>query len=253
MTIILVTGANRGIGFGIVQAIAGRVGNSTVLVGCRTHESGEKAVRKWGDIGIQQALDVLPFDIEDDASMVAAAAIVEEKYGKLDVLINNAARVTAPESLDLPDVRSATNFVLANCVTSNLIVTPAFLPLLRKSECPRVIMTSSARVSMARTANGENAQLPPAASINYCMAKVALNMLTLQLHLAEETRTTDDKIVFWTTSPGHCKTAFNGFRGSKEPVDGAEVFVRLLESARGTIASGTFWKFEDGEFRLVPW
>ncbi|KAK1623037.1 hypothetical protein BDP81DRAFT_333031 [Colletotrichum phormii] len=250
MAIILVTGANRGIGFGIVQAIAGRVGNSAILVGCRTHESGEEAVRKWRDIDIKQALDVVPFDIEDDASIVAAAAIVQEKYGKLDVLINNAARVTAPESLDLSDVRSATNSVLANCVTSNLIVTQAFLPLLRKSEYPRVIMTSSARGSMTRTANGE---LPPAASINYCMAKAALNMLTLQLHLAEERRTTDDKIVFWATSPGHCKTAFNGFRGSKEPVDGAEVFVRLLEPERGTIASGTFWEFEDGDFRLVPW
>ncbi|KAK1658991.1 hypothetical protein BDP55DRAFT_564022 [Colletotrichum godetiae] len=250
MAIILVTGANRGIGFGIVQAIAGRIDNSTILVGCRTRESGEEAVRRWRGIGIKQALDVLPFDIEDDASIVAAAAIVDEKYGKLDVLINNAAKVTAPESLDLPDVRSATNSVLANCVTSNLIVTQAFLPLLRKSESPRVIMTSSARGSMTKTANGE---LPPAASINYCMAKAALNMLTLQLHLAEEGRTTDDKIVFWATSPGHCKTAFNGFRGSKEPVDGAEVFARLLESERDAIASGTFSEFEDGEFRLVPW
>ncbi|KAK1501135.1 hypothetical protein CABS01_09870 [Colletotrichum abscissum] len=246
MAIILVTGANRGIGFGIVQAIAGRLSNFTILVGCRTHESGEKAIRKWRDIGIKEALDVLPFDIEDDGSIIAAATIVEEKY----VLINNAARVTVSESLNLPDVRSATNSVLANCVTSNLIVTQAFLPLLRKSEYPRVIMTSSARGSMTRTANGE---LPPAASINYCMAKAALNMLTLQFHLAEERRSSDDKVVFWATSPGHCKTAFNGFRGTKEPVDGAEVFVRLLESEKGVIASGTFWEFEDDEFRLVPW
>ncbi|KAL0768773.1 hypothetical protein CaCOL14_008081 [Colletotrichum acutatum] len=155
MAIILVTGANREIGLGIVQAIAGRVPNSTILIGCRTHESGEEAVRKWRDIGIEEALDILPFDIEDDASIVAAAAVAQEKYGKLDVLINNAARVTVPESLDLPDVRSATNSVLANCVTSNLIVTQAFLPLLRKAEYPRVIMTSSARGSMTRTANGE--------------------------------------------------------------------------------------------------
>lgn len=84
MAIILVTGANRGIGFGIVQAIAGRVSNSTILIGCRTHEPGEEAVRKWRDIGIKEALYVLPFDIEDDASIIAAATIVEEKYGKLD-------------------------------------------------------------------------------------------------------------------------------------------------------------------------
>ncbi|OHF00529.1 hypothetical protein CORC01_04279 [Colletotrichum orchidophilum] len=250
MAIILVTGANRGIGFGIVQAITGRVPNSTVLIGCRTHESGEEAVCKWRDTGVKVVLDVLPFDIEDDASIAAAAAIVEERYGKLDVLINNAARVTVPESLDFPEVRSATNAVLANCVTSNLIVTQAFVPLLRKSDYPRVIMTSSARGSMTRTANGE---LPPAASINYCMAKAALNMLTLQLHLAEERRTSGGKIVFWATSPGHCKTAFNGFRGTKEPVDGAEVFVRLLESERGAIASGTFCEVEDGEFNVVPW
>lgn len=69
-----------------------------------------------------------------------------------EVLINNAAGVSRPKSEELGDVRENLNTILNNAVTSNLIVTRAFTPLLRKSEYPRVIMTSIARGSMERTA-----------------------------------------------------------------------------------------------------
>lgn len=78
-------------------------------------------------------------------------------------------------------------------------------------------------------------------------------MLTVHLQAAEEAKTEDNKITFWATSPGHCKTGFNGFRGHKDPLDGAEVVLRLLKSERGDIQGGTFWEFENNEFRQVPW
>lgn len=69
------------------------------------------------------------------------------------VLINNAAGASLPRSQDLGDIRANLNMVFNNAVTSNAIMTKAFLPLLRKSDFPRVIMTSSARGSLGRTAS----------------------------------------------------------------------------------------------------
>lgn len=70
-----------------------------------------------------------------------------------EVLVNNAAGVSQPKSQDLPDVRANLNNVFNNAVASPAMVTRAFLPLLRKSDFPRVIMNSSARGSLERTAS----------------------------------------------------------------------------------------------------
>ena len=78
-------------------------------------------------------------------------------------------------------------------------------------------------------------------------------MLTLHLQSAEEQREAGPRIAFWAVSPGHCKTGFNGFRGKKDPVDGAEVVIRLLQSPPGEIAGGTFWEFENGKFQMPSW
>lgn len=78
-------------------------------------------------------------------------------------------------------------------------------------------------------------------------------MLTVHFQAAEEHRVEDDKVTFWAVNPGHCKTGFNGFRGQKDPLDGAEVVMRLLESERDAIRGGTFWEFEKGDFQMIPW
>jgi NAD(P)-dependent dehydrogenase (short-subunit alcohol dehydrogenase family) len=96
-------------------------------------------------------------------------------------------------------------------------------------------------------------KLPPVAEIEYCIVKAGLNIMTLQYHIAEEQRPEAERVTFWAVSPGHCKTGFNGFRGIKDPVDGAEVVVRLLESEKSAIAGGTFWEFEGGKFQQPPW
>ncbi len=97
-------------------------------------------------------------------------------------------------------------------------------------------------------------QLPPAAVISYCVSKAALNMLTVHLQREEEARADDEtRVAYWAASPGHCKTAFNGYRGSKKPEEGAEVVARLLEAAAGEFEAGTFWQYEDGVLGEVKW
>ena len=170
MTIILVTGANRGIGLSIVQAAAGRIFDATFILGCRSLEAGHEAAEKLRSLNLKAIFDVVQIDIDNDESVLAAAKYVAEKYGKLDgqfvpcstislklmtceVLINNAAAVSHPQSQDLQDARANLNIVFNNAIASPAMVTRAFLPLLRKSDFPRVIMNSTARGSLERTAS----------------------------------------------------------------------------------------------------
>lgn len=79
-------------------------------------------------------------------------------------------------------------------------------------------------------------------------------MLTLLLQSLDESNAgEEERICFWAVSPGHTKTGFNNFMGAKDPLDSAEAFVRLLQVNKGVVAGGTFWEFEEGQFRAVPW
>ncbi|KAJ3475622.1 hypothetical protein NLG97_g9393 [Lecanicillium saksenae] len=251
MATILVTGGNRGIGYAIVKVLGTRLPSATVIIGCRDVPAGQKAIEELRDEGLVTALDVVKIDIEDDDSIREAVVAVGQKYGKVDYLVNNAARVPRPESDKLEDIRRAANDMYNNGITSNEVVMRAFMPLLHKSSAPRVVMVSSARGSIGKTAAKE---LPPVADLGYCVAKAALNMLTLHLQQEEDGREgKDGKVKYWAVSPGHCKTAFNGYRGRKTPEEGAEVVARLLEAEEGKFAAGTFWEYENGVMVEVKW
>lgn len=94
MSVVLVTGANRGIGFGIASAIGARLPSSTtVLVGCRDVKAGEQAVAELrrqheGDNNDNNSggstFHALQLDVEDDASIAAAVERVESQFGRLD-------------------------------------------------------------------------------------------------------------------------------------------------------------------------
>ena len=82
--IILVTGANRGIGFAIVQSTALRVPKATYILACRSQSAGETAILELQKLGVTAPLNVVVLDVTDDASILAAKEVVEKKYGKLD-------------------------------------------------------------------------------------------------------------------------------------------------------------------------
>ncbi|KAK5624833.1 hypothetical protein RRF57_000549 [Xylaria bambusicola] len=246
MAVVLITGANRGIGFAIAQAISVSLPTSTVIIGSRDISLGEDAIRRLRIGGVTAALHTIPLDIENDTSIATAANIVGERFGKLDVLINNALRLDTSYPTEMEALRKISNSDFNNAVTSNNIVTCNFTALLRKAPWPRVIMVSSTRGSIQRTVNRE---LPPVVSFDYCITKAALKMLTVQLQAAEDGNAeNDNKITYWVASPGYCKTGFNGFKGHKDPLEGAEVVLRLLKSNRGEIRGGTFWELEKGHF-----
>ncbi|CZR67742.1 related to short chain dehydrogenase/reductase family protein [Phialocephala subalpina] len=248
--VILTTGSNRGIGFSIVQALGLRYPQNIYILACRSTSAGSEAIKELQKLGITAKLDVVELDIVNDPTIILAAKSVEEKYGRLDVLINNAAIGMRPKSDSLPDIRENFNTTFNANITSIMTTTTTFLPLLRKSQDPRIINVSSARGSITRSANG---LLPTTAVVSYSVSKSALNSLTVELQRAEDSREDGGRVEFWVASPGHCKTAFNGYRGTKDPLDGAEVVVQLATAERGKWKKGGFWEFEEGGMREVPW
>ena len=213
----LVTGANKGIGYEIAAGL-GALG-WTVGVGARDDARREAAVAKLR-AGGADAFGV-PLDVTDDASAAAAARLIEERTGRLDVLVNNAGITgTVPQEPTKVDPE-----VIRTVVETNVIgvvrVTNAMLPLLRRSAHPRVVNQSSHLSSLTlRTAPGADFGPPSGA---YAPSKTFLNAVTVQY--AEELADTGIKINL--ACPGYVATDFNNFQGTSTPAAGARIAVRL--------------------------
>ncbi|PVH73439.1 NAD(P)-binding protein [Cadophora sp. DSE1049] len=236
--IVLITGANRGIGFSTVQALSLRYPTGTYIIGSRTLSSGEEAIQELRKLGIKANLEVVEIDVTKDSTIDAAVSWIGEKFGRLDVLVNNAGIALFPPSSSPKDIRENFNTTFNTNITSLYTVTLAFVPLLHLSPTPKVINISSGRASLTRSSDGK---LPPTKKVEDA--------------LFEESRGDGKeagrgKVEFFAANPGHCKTAFNGFKGTKDPLDGAEVVVRLV-GGEGT--KGGFWEFEEGVLREVLW
>ncbi|MGK5554655.1 SDR family oxidoreductase [Actinomadura kijaniata] len=215
--IALVTGANKGIGYEIAAGL-GALGWS-VGVGARDERRREAAVAKLRAAGA----DVfgVPLDVTDDASVAAAAMLVEERAGRLDALVNNAA-VTGgvpqePTRVDPGTVRD----VVETNVIGVIRVTNALLPLLRRSASPRIVNMSSAVGSLTRQTTPGTETGPISAA--YAPSKTFLNAVTVQY--AKELHGTG--ILVNAACPGFCATDLNGFRGVRTPEQGAAIGIRL--------------------------
>jgi NAD(P)-dependent dehydrogenase (short-subunit alcohol dehydrogenase family) len=237
-TIALVTGANKGIGYEIAAGL-GALGWS-VGVGARDEGRREAAVEKLSATGVD-AFGV-PLDVTDDASVAAAARLVEERTGRLDVLVNNAGvtggRPQEPTRVDPASVRTA--------VETNVIgvirVTNAMLPLLRRSPSPRIVNMSSSVGSLTRQTTPADETGPISAA--YAPSKTMLNALTIQY--AKELR--DTNILINAGCPGFTATDLNNFRGGRTPEQGAAIAIRLATLPDDGPTGGFF---EDAG--VVPW
>jgi NAD(P)-dependent dehydrogenase (short-subunit alcohol dehydrogenase family) len=237
-TVALVTGANKGIGYEIAAGL-GALG-WTVGVGSRDPERGEAAEAKLRAAGVD-AFDV-PLDVTDDASVAAALRLIEERAGRLDVLVNNAGVIGGlpqdPTKIDLEAIRMAVETNVIGVVR----VTNAMLPLLRRSVSPRIVNMSSSGGSLTRqTTFGVNAGPP---SAGYSPSKSMLNNLTVQY--AKELR--DTNILINAACPGFTATDLNGFRGFRTPEQGAAIAIRLATLPDGGPTGGFF-----DDAGTVPW
>ncbi|SHN47356.1 SDR family oxidoreductase [Cryptosporangium aurantiacum] len=237
-TIALVTGANKGIGFEIAAGL-GALGWS-VGVGARDDARREAAVEKLRAGGVD-AFGV-PLDVISDASVTAAARLIEDRTGRLDVLVNNAGitggMAQEPTTADLDVVRAA--------VETNVIgvirVTDTFLPLLRRSASPRIVNMSSTVGSLTRQSAADVETGP--LSMAYAPSKTFLNAVTVQYAKA----LADTGILINAGCPGYTATDLNGFRGFRTPEQGAAIAIKLATLP----ADGPTGGFFDDE-GVIPW
>jgi NAD(P)-dependent dehydrogenase (short-subunit alcohol dehydrogenase family) len=237
-TIALITGANKGIGYEIAAGL-GALGWS-VGVGARDAERRDAAVEKLRAAGVD-AFGV-PLDVTDDASVAAAVTLLEERAGRLDVLVNNAG-VTGggsqqPTTADLAAVRAA----VETNVFGVIRVTNAMLPMLRGSASPRIVNMSSSVGSLALQTTPGIDMGPISAA--YSVSKTFLNAVTIQY--AKELH--DTNILINAGCPGFTATDLNGFRGTRTPEQGAAIAIQLATLPDGGPTGGFF---EDAG--VVPW
>jgi NADP-dependent 3-hydroxy acid dehydrogenase YdfG len=146
--VALVTGANQGIGLQIAKDLVAH--GFTVLVGSRNLERGEAAAKEVGPDA-----HAIHLDVTDQPSIGAAAERIRKGFGRLDVLVNNAAisntsklpgmsigdyaKLTRSSNVSLDEVRA----VWETNVFGVLAVTQAMLPLLREAPAARIVNVSS--------------------------------------------------------------------------------------------------------------
>jgi NAD(P)-dependent dehydrogenase (short-subunit alcohol dehydrogenase family) len=224
MTVTLITGGNKGLGYETARQLIGRGHN--VYIGARNAERGQAAATELGSQFVQ-------LDVTDDASVEAALADIAGREGHLDVLVNNAGISTVAD-VSGQEARS----VFDTNVFGVIRVTQAALPLLEQSENPVVVNVSSALGSFWAVTNPERRQFH-FPSIIYGSSKAAVSMLTVQYAKAVP------GIKFNAVEPGFTATELTPFSGAGQPVEqGAEVIVRLATIGPDG-PTGTFWEGEE--------
>lgn len=231
--VALVTGATKGIGRAAAEQLAAL--GMTVLVGARDAQRGEEAAAGLAAGGA--AVHAITLDVTDPRTVNAAARLIQERFGRLDVLINNAGitgsgRVSpdraydqVPSTVELDMVRT----VFETNVFGVITVTNAMLPLLRRSPQARIVNVAShaASVTLNADPNGPLAGLLPSAA--YSPSKSALTALTVQY--ANELRT--QGILVNAVAPGFVATDSNDYTGQLSVAEGAASLVRLATLGEG--------------------
>lgn len=205
--IVLVTGANKGIGLEICKQLCAQ--NCTVILTSRDEKRGFEALKSTeGDIHYHQ------LDVSDLQSISTLINFVENKYGRLDVLINNAA-ILLDEKIPATKVKME---LIRSTLETNLIgpfqLIQKFLPLLKKSKDGRIINMSSGLGAINQMASGYP---------GYRISKVGLNALTLIL--ADELKGTNISVN--TMTPGWVRTDMGGYNADLKVEQGADTAVWL--------------------------
>lgn len=229
--VAVVTGANRGIGFEICRQLARRGVN--VILTARDAGLGEAAAAELRGEGL--AVSFRRLDVTDEASVAGLKESVEDEFGRLDVLINNAgtgAKGDAGASeVKVDALRQA---IETNCYGA-LRVTQALLPLLKKSGRGRIVNVSSGMGALNSMGGGLAA---------YRVSKTCLNAVTaiLASELAGST------VIANVMCPGWVKTRMGGPQATRPVAEGADTAVWLALDAPADIR-GKFLR----DRQVIPW
>ncbi|MFB2892953.1 SDR family oxidoreductase [Aerosakkonemataceae cyanobacterium BLCC-F50] len=240
--VALVTGANKGLGFEMSRQLAQQ--GLTVLIAARKLQAAKEAATLLCNEGLKA--EAIALDVNDTNQIQAAVQEIGNKFGKLDVLINNAGVMLDGEwstsnassvSLDIIRKTFDTNFF------GLIAVTQALLPLILKSESGRIVNMTSIEGSLSLHAD-PTSFIYDSKPFAYDASKAAVNSFTI--HLAHELRNTPVKVN--SAHPGWVKTELGGEGAMMDITEGAKTGVQLA-TLPDDGASGGF--FHLGQ--PVPW
>ena len=172
-TIVLVSGANQGLGYEMCKKLATEQPDFHILVASRDETRGREAAAKLQDLkGIVEAVQL---DISKEKSIEACVKWIDTKFGRLDVLINNAA-ISDYSVRDEPTIRAKMQKCFDTNVFGTASLTDACVPLLQKGTVPRIVFVSS---EMGSVGNTLDPKFPyyGAHYVSYKASKSAVNML----------------------------------------------------------------------------
>ena len=246
--IALITGANQGIGFQVAKELVAH--GFTVLVGSRNFDRGVVAAKEIG-----QGAIALQLDVTDQASITAAAERIRKEFGRLDVLVQNAAiSNTRKGSLSLQEyaqINRASNVSLDEVRTvwetnvfGVLAIHQALLPLLREAPTANIVNVSSGVGSLTSNADPSSTYRKMFSPV-YSASKTALNAITLAMMIELENTPIKVRLV----SPGFTKTNLNGYEGTASVEDGSREVVRVALLGPDD-PTGTFTRWEN---TTIPW
>ncbi|MEV1130450.1 SDR family NAD(P)-dependent oxidoreductase [Agromyces sp. NPDC049794] len=210
MTITLITGSNKGLGFETARALI--EAGHTVYLGARDPDRGAAAAAALGAHHVT-------LDVTDDASVAAAAAELEARERHLDVLVNNAGiagTLDAPRDTKAAAVRE----VFETNVFGLVRMTHAFIPLLERSAAPVIVNVGSGMGSLTAT-NDPTRIESQLIGIGYPSSKSAVNMITSQYARGLP------RFRVNVVDPGYTATDLNGHRGTQSIEEGAAIIVRM--------------------------
>lgn len=235
----LITGANKGIGFETARQL-GNMGY-VVLLGTRDVHKGEEAAQRLLNEGIEAY--GIELDVTSQKTIDTAVNHIEQTFGSLDILINNAGisvgGATPPSLIAVDDIRETYNTNFFGMIS----VTQAMLPLVQQSPAGRIVNLTSGLGSLTYNSDPEHehAQFN---LLGYNSSKAAVNMFTVTL--AKEFR--DSSLKINSVDPGFTATDLNGFTGTNTVQQAAATIVKLAVLGSDGPTGGFYGN--NGE---IPW
>ena len=238
----LITGANKGIGFETAKRLAEK--NIKIILGCRDLEKGKNAIDKLSSTGIDA--DLVQYDAFDLDAPNKVFNYIEQKYNKLDILINNAG-VLLSGNLFVTNSSTVSDKDLKDTFQTNLFavisLTQKLLPLIKKSKSGRIVNVSTILSSLTLH-SAKDSPIAPAKEFAYNASKTALNAYTI--HLAIELKDTNIKVN--SGHPGWVKTELGG---PKAPMEVEESYKTSLSLATLDDDGPTGGLFHEND--IIPW
>jgi NAD(P)-dependent dehydrogenase (short-subunit alcohol dehydrogenase family) len=232
MKYVLITGANRGLGLGLVSSYLQR--GEHVFAGCRNPEEANK-LHDLQDEN-QDLLSLVRMDVTDESSLEAAYQVVRKETSHLDILYNNAAINLGDETILTVQADHLLSTLQVNAVSA-VLVAKHLLPLLQASEQPKLVNISSEAGSITRMNSPRG--------YAYYASKAAMNMFTRSLSLDPNLA----GIIVVSIHPGWVRTDMGGPNATLSPAESTRGIVSVVDRLAWR-DTGKFFTYTGEEY---PW